>query len=117
MSLVWPEGLKKGSDASASFGQDKMQAMQQTIVKEVNLRSEGSSGVDTDTEEHIFSAGFSEDSKEKHTGREKKVEGINRGKGSHPEVFKRKGLFFAAEVLLNSPAGEIKSHSGDELIL
>ena len=41
---------------------------------------------------------------------------MDSGEGSDPEVFKRKRLFLTAEVFLNSPAGEIKSHSGEELI-
>ena len=116
MRLVRPERAKESPDARTSFGQDQIQPLEQTIVKKVHLRFEGCGGIHTDTKEAVLSAGFSEYGKEEHTGREEKVEGMNSGKGSHPEILKRKGLFLAAEVFLNSPAGEIKSPSGDELI-
>ena len=114
LTLVRAKRLEVAPDAGVRFRQDEVQSLDQTVIKEVHFRSERRGGFHTDPEEHIFVARLPERGKEKHTGGQEEVQGIDGGQRAHPKVFKIKHLLFAAEVFLNSPAGKVMPHSGFE---
>ena len=71
--LFGPKWLKIPSDTSASFGQQEIQPICQTIVEKEYLWFDGVGGFYTDTEMAVMLSGLSEYGKEQHAGGQEEI--------------------------------------------
>ena len=90
-----------------------MESLGQAVIKEEDIRSQWSGGIQAISKVTVFVTGFPDNSEEKHASRQKEIQGIDSSKGADPKVLEGKHLLFAAEVFFDFPAGKIQSHSHD----